>query len=167
MPNNSVPPDIQALFGDPPLLSTEDPARYRDMLDRFAESIAPRNIIEWLWVKDIVDLSWEIPRLRRYRALLIERERESKNAEIDYAREHAGDRLSWMDKLKRPQIEELRNAPRLDTEADSASLLILQYLGTYVTVDKLHVSRAPPGSDSPRVGLSPRAHCAPAAQKIR
>ena len=137
----SVPAGIQALFGDPPLLSTEDPARYRDMLDRFAEFVDPKNIIEWLWLKDIVDLCWEIARLRRYRALLIERERESKNAEIDYAQEHAGGRnLSWMDKLKRPQIEELRNAPRLDTEADSASLLILQYLGTYETVDKLLIS---------------------------
>ena len=72
---------------------------------------------------------------------MIERERESKNAEIDYAREHADDRnLSLMDRLKRPQIEELRNAPRLDTEADSASLLILQYLGTYETIDKLLMS---------------------------
>jgi hypothetical protein len=138
-PLRCVPADIEALFGDPPLLSTEDPARYRDMLDRFAESIAPRNIIEWLWVKDVADLSWEIPRLRRYRALMIERERESKNAEIDYAREHANER-SLMDRLRRPQIEALRNAPRLDTEADSASLLILQYLGTYETVDKLLMS---------------------------
>jgi hypothetical protein len=72
---------------------------------------------------------------------LIERERESKNAEIDYAREHANGRdLCWLDKLKPPQIEALRDAPRLDTEADSASLLILQYLGTYETVDKLLMS---------------------------
>ena len=136
-----MPPDIEVLFGDPPLLSTEDPRLYRELLDRFVGSVEPRNVIEWLWVKDIVDLSWEIARLRRYRALLIERERESKNAEIDYAREHADDRdLCWMDRLKRPQIEALRNAPRLDTEADSASLLILQYLGTYETVDKLLMS---------------------------
>ena len=139
-PLRCVPTDIEALFGDPPLLSTEDPNLYWDMFDRFAEFVDPKNIIEWLWLKDIVDLCWEIARLRRYRALLIERERESKNAEIDYAREHAGDRLCWMDKLKRPQIEELRNAPRLDTEADSASLLILQYLGTYETIDKLLMS---------------------------
>jgi hypothetical protein len=138
MHNNSVPPDIQALFGDPPLLSTEDPNLYWDMFGRFAEFVEPKNIIEWVWVKDSVDLSWEIARLRRYRALLIERERESKNAEIDYAREHADDRNpSWLDKLKRPQIEAPPNAPRLDTEADSASLLILQYLGTYETIDKL------------------------------
>jgi hypothetical protein len=137
----TVPPDIQALFGDPPLLGTEDPNLYWHMFDRFAEFVEPKNIIEWFWVKDIVDLSWEIARLRRYRALLIERERESKNAEIDYAREHAGDRkLSFIGKLNRPQTEALRNAPRLDTEADSASLLILKYLGTYETVDKLLTS---------------------------
>ena len=133
-PLRSIPADIQALFGDPPLLSTEDPARYRDMLDRFAESIAPRNIIEWLWVKDIVDLSWEIPRLRRYRALLIERARESKNAEIEYARGHADDPDLYLS-LRPPtsaQIEARRNAPRLDTEADSANLLILEYLETFL-----------------------------------
>jgi hypothetical protein len=44
-PLRCVPADIEALFGDPPLLSTEDPARYRDMLDRFAESVPPKNII--------------------------------------------------------------------------------------------------------------------------
>jgi len=137
----SVPPDIEALFGDPPLLGTEDPNLYWDMFDRFAEFVDPKNIIEWLWVKDIVDLSWEIARLRRYRALLIERERESKNAEIDFAREHADDRdLSWTDRLKRPHIEALRNAPRLDTEADSARLLISEYLEMYETIDKLLIS---------------------------
>ena len=141
-PLRSIPADIQALFVDPPLLSTEDPARYRDMLDRFAESIAPRNIIEWLWVKDVADLSWEIPRLRRYRALSIERARERKNAEIEYAREHADDPdLSLSLRPPTPaQIEARRNAPWLDTEADSASLLILEHLDTYETVDKLLTS---------------------------
>ena len=137
-PLRCVPADIEALFGDPPLLSTEDPNLYWDMFDRFAEFVDPKNIIEWLWLKDIVDLCWEIARLRRYRALLIEREREGKNADIGYAREHR--ELSLFDRLKRPQIEAPRNAPRLDTEADSASLLILQYLGTYETVDKLLMS---------------------------
>ena len=120
-PLRSVPPDIEALFGDPPLLSTENPTLYRNMLDRYAESVAPRNIIEWLWVKDVADLSWEIPRLRRYRALSIERARERKNAEIEYAREHADDPDLYLS-LRPPtpaQIEARRNAPRLDTEADN------------------------------------------------
>ena len=136
-PLRCVPTDIEALFGDPPLLSTEDPNLYWDMFDRFAEFVDPKNIIEWLWLKDIVDLCWEIARLRRYRALLIEREREGKNADIGYAREHR--ELSLFDRLKRPQIEAPRNAPRLDTEADSASLLIY-YLRQYETIDKLLTS---------------------------
>ena len=136
-PLRCVPADIEALFGDPPLLSTEDPNLYWDMFDRFAEFVDPKNIIEWLWLKDIVDLCWEIARLRRYRALLIEREREGKNADIGYAREHR--ELSLFDRLKRPQIEAPRNAPRLDTEADSASLLIY-YLRQYETIDKLLTS---------------------------
>ena len=46
----------------------------------------------------------------------------------------------WLDPPSRELIKARRNAPRLDTEADSASLLILQYLGTYETVDKLLMS---------------------------
>src|SRR5215472_3123239 len=103
MRNNSVPPHIRALFGDPPLLSTEDPTLYWEMLDRFAAFVEPKNICEWFWTKNIVDLNWEIGRLRRYRVLLIEseRERKRKNAEIEPALEHADDRsLAWLDRLK-------------------------------------------------------------------
>jgi hypothetical protein len=140
-PLRCVPPDIEALFGVPPLLSTEDPRLYWEMLDRFAESVAPRNTIEWLWVKDIVDLSWEIARLRRYRALLIERKRDNKNAAIEYAREHADERgLFSLDPPTPAQIDARRNAPRLDTEADSASLLMSEYLDMYETIDKLLMS---------------------------
>jgi hypothetical protein len=134
--NRSIPADIQALFGDPPLLISEDPDVYWEMFRLFAESVAPRNIIEWLWVKDIVDLSWEIARLRRYRALLIEGERERKNAYIEFKRENAASR-SLNNDLSRAAIEERRNAPRLDTEADSANLLMSEYLDKYEIVDKL------------------------------
>ena len=140
MRNNSVPPDIQALFGDPPLLSTEDPNLYWGMFDRFAEFVDPTNIMEWFWVKDIVDLCWEITRLRRYRAQQIENARCQKIPAVEYVREHADGRdLCWMDKLRltQPQIEAGRNAPRLDTEAGSAGLLILEHLDTYETIDKL------------------------------
>ena len=107
------------------------------MLDRFAESVAPRNIIEWLWVKDVADLSWEIPRLRRYRTLMIERRRES-DARIEYAREYADDPEVY-DRLTPEQIEAHRNAPTLDAESDSARLLIY-YLPQYETIDKLLTS---------------------------
>jgi hypothetical protein len=139
MPPRCVPPDIKALFGVPPVLSTEDPNLYWDVFDRFAEFVDPKNIMEWFWVKDIVDLSWEIARLRRYRAQQIERARDNKNAAIEYAREHADERGLSLDPPTPAQIEARQNAPRLDTEADSASLLMSD-LDTYETIDKLLMS---------------------------
>jgi hypothetical protein len=75
-----IPEDILRIFGDPPLLSTEDPELYSSLLCRVAQEVRPQNIIEWLWAKDIVDLSWEIRRLRRVKPILIERERQSRLA---------------------------------------------------------------------------------------
>jgi hypothetical protein len=38
-----------------------------------AKSIGPTDFIEWLWIKDILDLSWEIRRLRGFKAGLAEK----------------------------------------------------------------------------------------------
>jgi hypothetical protein len=107
-PARSVPADIQALFGNAPLLSTEDPSLYWNMLDRFATCVEPKNIIEWLWVKDVLDLSWEIVRLRRFKIVWIESEREDRNAAIEWRREHATDPIeSFMSEPRPPTREEI------------------------------------------------------------
>lgn len=51
--------------------------------------VEPQDIIEWLWVKDVVDLSWEILRLRRLKIDLVEIDREDRNATIEWQRERA------------------------------------------------------------------------------
>jgi hypothetical protein len=43
----------------------------------------------WLWLKDVVDLSWEILRLRRLKIDLVEIDREDQNAIVEWGREHA------------------------------------------------------------------------------
>jgi hypothetical protein len=65
------------MFGDPPLLRTEDPQHYFLLLRTIAQQTAPKNAIEWLWVKDVVDLTWEIRRLRKFRTALIEISRQA------------------------------------------------------------------------------------------
>jgi hypothetical protein len=45
-------------------------------------------MIEWLKVKDVVDLSWEIQRFRKLKITLIEIEREQIDAGIKWDREH-------------------------------------------------------------------------------
>jgi hypothetical protein len=49
-----------------PLLA-KDPDLYYSLLRQVAKFVEPEGIIEWLWLKDVVDLSWEIQRLRRFK----------------------------------------------------------------------------------------------------
>jgi hypothetical protein len=49
----------------------EDAAAYDDLAARIANAVAPATIIEQLWVRDVVDLVWEVVRLRRYKASLL------------------------------------------------------------------------------------------------
>jgi hypothetical protein len=67
-----IPSHIQALLGAPPLLMSEDSKVYNDLLGRFADCIQPNDIIEWLWVKDITDHTWEIRRLRRLKIIFVD-----------------------------------------------------------------------------------------------
>jgi hypothetical protein len=72
-----IPDEILALFGSPPVLKTEDSKAYCAQRDRVAEIVKPKNIIEWMWVNDVVYHSWDIARLRRFKALIVEEQRTS------------------------------------------------------------------------------------------
>jgi hypothetical protein len=58
-------------FGAPPLLPGEDPAAYDDLLARVSRAIKPADIIEEVWVRDVVNLTWEVQRLRQLKAKLL------------------------------------------------------------------------------------------------
>lgn len=68
--------DIQELcslpfFGSPPLLPGEDTEAYNQLLTMVAETVRPTDVLEMIWVRDFVDLEWEIRRLRRIKANLL------------------------------------------------------------------------------------------------
>jgi hypothetical protein len=75
--SSTTPPSLPespkrlALFGPPPLLKGEDTAAYDELLARISAAVKPADIIEEIWVRDIVDLVWEAFRLRRLKANLI------------------------------------------------------------------------------------------------
>jgi hypothetical protein len=52
-----IPNDIAALFGYAPTLKTEDDEIYWNCMERVVKCVEPQDVIEWLWVKDVVDLS--------------------------------------------------------------------------------------------------------------
>jgi hypothetical protein len=64
-------PETSALFGPRPLIAGEDAAAYDDLLARVTREVAPADILEQLWVRDVVDLTWDVLRLRRLKAKLI------------------------------------------------------------------------------------------------
>jgi hypothetical protein len=59
-----IPPDIRAVFGDPPIMVGEDPADYQQLVALVIADVKPQALLEWLLTKDIVDAEWEILRLR-------------------------------------------------------------------------------------------------------
>jgi hypothetical protein len=72
----TIPPEILALIQKPPLLKDESREEYNDLLTGLVTDIAPFDRIEWLWLIQFLDCSWEILRNRRYRAILIDLQRD-------------------------------------------------------------------------------------------
>jgi len=62
---------LSELCGSPPLVDGEDAERYQRLLAGIVKAVQPVDVPEWLWVRDIVDLQWEILRYRSAKAHLI------------------------------------------------------------------------------------------------
>jgi hypothetical protein len=60
-----------APFGPPPLYEGEDASAYDDLLAQISAAVKPADILEDIWVRDVVDLLWESLRLRRLKANLM------------------------------------------------------------------------------------------------
>lgn len=70
-----VPEQMRGLFGDRPLVADEMAETYDKLLADIAATLSPRDTIDWLYVKDFVDITWEIHRIRRFVSLIINNQR--------------------------------------------------------------------------------------------
>jgi hypothetical protein len=59
------------LFGPPPLFDGEDPEIYDQLLKEISTTVTPADIFEDIWVRDVVDLTIEVLRLRRLKVNLM------------------------------------------------------------------------------------------------
>ena len=66
-----LPVVLAKIFGPPPLVGDEDPQLYEELLSLFATKYDPKDIEDWLLVKDKTDLRWERLRERRLKAEVI------------------------------------------------------------------------------------------------
>jgi hypothetical protein len=60
--------DASMALPPPSLVSGEDSAAYDALTARITAAVAPENVIEELWVRDVIDLVWDVVRLRRLKA---------------------------------------------------------------------------------------------------
>jgi len=60
------------VFGKPALLRDEDASLYDALFSRVVAAARPRDPFEWMLLKDYADLAWEIFRLRRAKAGIID-----------------------------------------------------------------------------------------------
>jgi hypothetical protein len=67
-----IPSEIRTIWGKPALLAIEDPALYDRLSEGIANAVEPIDVIDWLLVKDAVDFTWQLYRLRRIQAKLLE-----------------------------------------------------------------------------------------------
>lgn len=70
-----IPKHLDFLFADRPLLPGEDPEQYDALLRSVVQQVMPTDVIEAIWVKDIIDLIWEAKRLRRWRDQILNQAR--------------------------------------------------------------------------------------------
>jgi hypothetical protein len=59
------------LFGPPPLMPGEDQTEYESLAERVLATVRPRDTLEMIWVRDVIDLTWEVRRFRRLKANLV------------------------------------------------------------------------------------------------
>ena len=59
------------LFGPPQLIDGEDGEAYHELHERISSGVKPADIFEEIWVRDFVDLQWEILRWRRLKSSLM------------------------------------------------------------------------------------------------
>jgi hypothetical protein len=69
--SRAVAPTRLSMFGPPPLLEGESAADYDELLARVSGAVKPEDILEEIWVRDVIDLAWETFRLRRLKVNLL------------------------------------------------------------------------------------------------
>ncbi len=76
---------VRKLLGPSWIIEGEDPERYEKVLAEVGVAAQPIDFIDWLLVKDIVDLTWEIQRIHLQRERLMRTERLSSLQTIIYS----------------------------------------------------------------------------------
>jgi hypothetical protein len=68
-------PQLRDSLGPPPLYKGESEKEYSFLWERLRSEVRPRDVIEEMYVRDVIDYAWETRRYRRLKAKLLEASR--------------------------------------------------------------------------------------------
>ena len=68
LPATLSPQQALVVVAPPRLWDGDDPAGYDLLHARVSDSLGPKDLLEEIWTRDVVDLVWEIFRLRRIKS---------------------------------------------------------------------------------------------------
>src|SRR4051794_20828359 len=102
----AIPAALAHAFLNPALLSYERKGEYFDLVEALSSAINPRDTVEWLWLKDLVDLTWDLNRLKRVQVALLRSERtKAARAALGARKDKAeDDDWSWLEKYKYERV---------------------------------------------------------------
>ncbi len=150
-----VPQEFYDLLGSPTFAPSDNSANYSLIVKRMLESIRPKDFIERLFVRDLIDLTWEECRLRQIREALLA---ESRGAAVErllmrknlrevpegaerIARAQAKDQFkNWAnDRAKRKEIEGDLNK---HSQGEDQAILAASYSEIYKELESVKKSLA-------------------------
>jgi hypothetical protein len=76
------PKELETFFDNPPLVGTERQADYDAFFSEIARAEMPADSIDWILLKDLVDLAWEMRRERRMKVEIIKLNQKEVVAEL-------------------------------------------------------------------------------------
>ncbi len=150
-----VPQEFYDLLGSPTFAPSDNSANYSLIVKRMLESIRPKDFIERLFVRDLIDLTWEECRLRQIREALLAESRSAAVERLLYrknlrevpegaeriARAQAKDQFkNWAnDRAKRKEIEEDLNK---HSQGEDQAILAASYSEIYKELESVKKSIA-------------------------
>jgi hypothetical protein len=117
-------PRSSQLFGEPLLLEGEDAVAYELLLARFRAAVQPTDVIDEMYIAEVVSLQWEVLRWRRLKFALIRAQRfealqEYFNSNLDYE--------TYEDYFEDDLLEVIKQGDQ-QSQPDAAKELVRKYV---------------------------------------
>ena len=105
--------ELDELLGPPPLLPNESLVDYEGLKARLRAKIVPQDVLEEIWLRDILDLQWEVLRMRRLKARLLANSSPAGLESLLHRRINSYDVGKFVDAWGRGQKEDVKEIEQL------------------------------------------------------